>query len=151
MNVHYRLMVLVLFQYLLSYVKINSTRWIIKTIFSNQEISMFEWFTMEFIKSLTVTRILGLIAIASFTLITFPLGVWIGSFKLGLSRPMVYMITLGVGVFTQPLNFWIQSRALNEFIFNNQTLLGLCFLEVGYAVTVLGWYYIYLGNQGLII
>ena len=138
---------LVFLQNILAIVKINVTRFIIKTQFSNSEIPLSAWFSWNFIQTLNYSKFLGLGLIAVFTLVTFPLGVWIGSFKLGLALPIVNAVGLVTLMITDPLNLIVVNRTLNEMNPSSRTGLGIVLLEVGYCILILAWYFIYTANQ----
>jgi hypothetical protein len=91
-------------------------------------------------------QVLGLIIIASFTLITFPLGIWIGSFKLGISIAVSSMIAYAASFVTFPLNTFIMNKFVGEFVYNNTTYLGILLLEGTQVMGVLGWFLVYQGN-----
>jgi len=71
-----KLTLLIVAQQLIAIFKTNITRWLIKTFFTTGELPLAKWYTIEFIQTLNLSRILSLGVIASFTLVTFPLGLW---------------------------------------------------------------------------
>ena len=143
-------MILIAIQYILGIVRTTSTRYIVKTQFTGGEFPLSQWFNLNFLTSLTIWQVLGLILIASFTLFTFPLGIWIGSFKLGLSEPIYAIITLSINLFVYPMNLLVINKAIGEMMFTNQTYLGLFIVEASQLIMALGFWFIYQGNQGLV-
>lgn len=138
---------LVAFQQVVSMIRVIVTRFIIKTQFSASEVTLMSWFTWDFINSLSVGRVVGLGIIAGFTLITFPLGVWIGSFKLGLAIPVIYMVGFAASMLIDPLNLFVINKTLGEMNLSNKTLGGLLIVEIGYAIIIGGYWFIYSSNQ----
>ena len=132
-------------QQLIAVFKQNLTRYLIKTHFSENTIPLGKWYTIEFIQSLTFSRLLSLGIIAAFTLVTFPLGIWIASFSMADSFPMIRVIRGCLLLVTFPLNFYTMSKVLNEMPINRNTLLGGAVMWVSYALLAVGSYIMYQG------
>ena len=143
-----KLTFLILLQQIIAVFKTNITRWIIKTFFTAGEMPIGKWYTWEFISALNTSRVFGLVAIASFTLITFPLGIWIASFKLNRSFPVIRIVTASVLMVSFPINLYIMSQKINEMPINQNTLIGAGIIELSYLILVIGSWYMYQGaNQ----
>jgi len=128
-------------------IRTTVTRYLIKTYISPSEIPMTRWFSTEFIKRIGLKGLSSLGVIASFTLVTFPLGIWISSFSAGMFLPLASIITGLIGMVTVPLKFYTMSKVVHEITFNRLTLLGLGLVEVGTIIGIVGFYLIYLGNK----
>lgn len=146
MNVLIKLSILVVIQQILSVFKLNVTRWIIKSQFTKGELSLFKWYSWNFISALNVGKVLGLIIIASFTLITFPLGIWIASYKLGISYPIMNIMGAGINMITFPINILIMNRAIQEMAINKYTITGMGLVEISKIIIIIGCWFLYLGN-----
>ena len=94
---------------------------------------------------MNMSRIFGLVAIASFTLITFPLGIWIASYKLNQSYPIIRIITGSVLMVSFPFNLYIMSQKIQEMPLNRDTLIGAGIIELSYLILVIGSWYMYKG------
>ena len=149
MNNLIKLSFLVFLQTLIATIKLNITRWIIKNWFTVGELPLGKWYSWEFISNLNSYRIFGLMVIASFTLITFPLGIWIGSFKLGVSYPIINIIGASMQFIMFPLNIFIMNKILTEMVINKTTLIGIVIIEISKILTGVGCWFLYLGNEGL--
>jgi len=125
------------------------TRYIIKTLISVKEIPMWNWFRWSFISGLGWKGFAGLAVIGSFTLITFPLGMWISSFDAGLFYPLSNLYSTIMGMFLIPLNIWTFNKTVHEIPFNRATIMGIVVLEVSSLITIVGWYLIYAGSKGV--
>ncbi len=145
-----KLSILVFIQTIIATFKLNVTRWIIKNLFSRGEIPLGKWYSLEFLLSLNIPKILGLIIIASFTLITFPLGVWIASFKLGYSFPIMNMLGFAIQFITFPINIFIMNTILVEMAINNKTVFGIIIIEISKILGIIGCWLLYIGNKGVI-
>lgn len=140
-----KLTALILLQQLIAVFKTNITRWIIKTFFTAGELPLGKWYTWEFISAMNASRVFGLVAIASFTLITFPLGIWIASYKLNRSYPIIRIITGSVLMVSFPFNLYIMSQKIQEMPLNRDTLIGAGIIELSYLILVIGSWYMYKG------
>jgi len=143
-----KLSILVVIQQLISVFKLNTTRFIIKNWFTKGEFPLFEWFKISFLLSINFKQIIGLIIIASFTLITFPLGIWIASYKLGISYPIMNIVGASIQMFTFPLNIYVMNKAINEMVLNKITLMGIGLIEASKIMIIFGCYLLYIGNRG---
>ncbi|MDH5634191.1 MAG: hypothetical protein OEY30_00020 [Candidatus Bathyarchaeota archaeon] len=128
-------------------IRTNVTRYLIKNNISPFEIPFWKWFTWEFIKTLGLKQLLSLLAIASFTFITFPLGIWISSFSAGSFVPITSIITGIIGMVMFPVNLYSLSKTVHEITFNHQTIMGIVIVEIGTVIGIVGFYFIYLGNR----
>lgn len=142
-----KLSVLTIVLRLVATFKNNITRWIIKNWFTSGELPLAKWYTWEFIQALNAQRVFGLIVIASFTLITFPLGMWIASFRASDSWAVQNIIGYIVGGLVLPVNLFIMNKYINEMQFNRTTILGGVIVEVGCLAFIVGSYLIYRGNK----
>jgi len=138
---------IVLAQHLLAIVKRNYTRWVIRQI-TPGELPAWRFFNPEFLLGLNWTQVFMLCSIAVFTIATFPLGIWLGSFKIGVSYSVFNMLTGIITLCSFPITLYIMSRVLEEFRFNNLTWLGIGAVTLGKIVIILGCYFMYLGNRG---
>lgn len=144
-----KLTLLILAQQLVAVFKTNITRYLIKTFFTEGRLPMAKWYTLEFIQALNFSRVASLGIIASFTLITFPLGIWIASYRLNQSYPVIRIITGIVLMGSFPINFYTMSKVLNEMPINNQTIFGAAIIEISYLVLIAGSWIMYNGANGV--
>lgn len=143
-----KLSLLVLAQQFIAIFKTNITRWLIKTFFTTGELPLAKWYTWAFIQSLNLSRVISLAVIASFTLVTFPLGMWIASHRVGLSYPVIRMIGGLMLLVTFPANIYTMNRVLQELPLNPQTILGAIIIEASHAILVVGAWIMYNGANG---
>jgi len=141
------LALLTLLRQAVAVIQTNVTRYLIKNNISSSEISLWKWFSLEFIKALGLKQLLSLLAIASFTLITFPLGIWVSSFSAGLFVPITSIISGIIGLVMFPVNLYSLSRTVHEITFNHQTIMGIIIVEIGSVIGIIGFCFIYLGNK----
>jgi len=142
----YKLVGLFIIQTFITTFKTNITRFIIRNYFSKGEIPITKWFTLSFILSLNVSKVLGLIIIASFTLITFPLGIWIASFSVGKSYPVLRFMGGIVNLISLPLNIYMMNKVLNELPINKITVTGFILHEVAFIILLISAYFMYKGG-----
>lgn len=142
------LAILTLLQESVHLVQTNVTRYLIKNNISADEIPFWKWFSWEFIKQLGLKGFVSILVIAGFTLITFPMGIWIGSFSVGVSIPVMCIVGGIIGLVVTPLKFYTLSRTVHEITFNHYTILGLVIVEISSVIGIIGFYFIYLGNRG---
>jgi len=143
-----KLTLLIVAQQLIAIFKTNITRWLIKTFFTTGELPLAKWYTIEFIQALNLSRILSLGVIASFTLITFPLGLWVSSFNIGKSYPISRIIGTTTFMITFPVNLYLMAYKLRELPINPQTILGAIIIELAYAAATIGAYMMHIGANG---
>jgi len=143
-----KLTLLIVAQQLIAIFKTNITRWLIKTFFTAGELPLAKWYTWAFIQALNLSRILSLGVIASFTLVTFPLGLWVASFNVGKSYPIARMLGTATFMITFPANLYIMAYKLRELPINPQTILGAIIIELAYAAATVGAYMMHLGANG---
>ena len=141
------LTVLIFVQQLIAVFKQNITRYLIKTFFTADRLPMGKWYTMEFINALNFQRVASLGIIAAFTLVTFPLGIWIASYRLNQSFPIIRIISGSVLLLSFPINFYTMSKVLNEMPINRNTLLGGIIMECSYLLLVIGSWVMYRGAE----
>lgn len=144
-----RIIILLAIRQVVTIIQQNASRYLIKYHISPSELPMWKWFSVAFIKNLKLPQILSLLGIASFTLITFPLGVWIGSFTAGMFLPLSYIFGGIIGLFLIPFNLWTLHKTVEEITFNQQTIFGLVLVEIATIIAIIGWYLIYIGNKGV--
>ena len=141
------LTVLIFAQQLIAVFKQNITRYLIKTFFTEGRLPMTRWYTMEFINALNFQRVASLGTIAAFTAITFPLGIWIASYRLNQSFPIIRIISGSVLMLSFPVNFYTMSKVLNEMPINRGTITGAVIMEVSYLILVIGSWVMYQGAK----
>ncbi len=107
---------------------------------------MQSWFTLSFLSSLDLAKIISLIIIAGFTLLTFPIGIWIGSFGIGLSWSLSCIVNTVADIFITPLNIFVMKALVDEFQINSISISGIGLLEASKIVAIFGFYLIYRGN-----
>lgn len=130
---------------LIGVVKQASTRYIIREWFKKGELTAFEFAFKIF--NVTPQQVLGLGIIASFTLITFPLGIWMGSFKMGDSYSITNMVGSILNLVTFPVTLYTMSRVMGELEMNNKTWLGITLIVISKLIIILGCWFMYKGNQ----
>lgn len=124
------------------------SRYIIRNHLSDfKELPIWKLLSWSYVKSLTLSKLFGLGVIASFTLVSFPLGVWIGSFAINKYLPLSNAMAYSIEIFTVPLMLFVFNKFLSEMELNRSVLIGLGLVEVGYFVVAVGWFMIYRGNM----
>lgn len=123
------------------------SRYIVKHILSDmKELPMWKMLSWTYIRNLTLTQLAGLAVIASFTIITFPLGVWISSFSANKYYPLSAVFSHLIAIVLIPLNLFAFNKVVNEMKFTQTTFLGLLIIEVAMILGAIGWFLIYKGN-----
>lgn len=146
MNNTQKLMLIGAAQMLIGIIKSTSTRWIVRELFTSGELPAAKWYTIEFLMSMNMQRVLGLAVIAGFTLLTFPLGMWKGSFNIGWSYSFNRLFLSALSLIAFPVQIYIMKYQLNEFVFNRNTIIGMCGHMIGYLVMIISAYFMYTGN-----
>lgn len=126
--------------------KNNTTRYIIREWFTKGELQFWKWFNPNFLFNLSFKQIFGLAVIASFTLITFPLGIWLGSFSLAKSYPIINMVGAILNLTTFPITLYLMNNVLNEFEYNGKTALGIALIILSKLIIILGCWLMYKGG-----
>jgi len=126
--------------------KQNITRFIIREWFTKGELRFIEWFKISFLLNITPKQILGLVIIASFTLLTFPLGIWMGSFSVGKTYPITNMIGAGLNLLTFPVNLYLMVKVLDEMELNQKTVLGIGLIVLSNIIIMMGCWLMYKGG-----
>jgi hypothetical protein len=129
---------------IIAIVKNQSTRYIIREWFSRGELTALQF--LSNIPSFTPRQLLGLGLIASFTALTFPLGVWLGSFSMDKSYPITNIITAILNLVTFPITLYSMSRILNELEFNPKVYSGISLIVVSKLIFIVGCWLMYRGN-----
>jgi len=142
-----KLTILLLAQQFIAIFKNTITRWIIKNVLTSGELPIGQWYSVDFIKALNVSRVAGLAVIASFTLVSFPLGMWIASFKMDQSYPITRIISAAMSFITFPINFYLMSKTLKEMPINRTTLTGAFLVLFAQAIMVLAGWNLYQGGK----
>lgn len=142
-----RLAVLLLAQQFIAIFKNTITRWIIKNVFTAGELPIGKWYTVEFVQALNFSRVAGLAVIASFTLVSFPLGMWIASFPMDQSYPVTRIMSAAMSFITFPINFYLMSKTLNEMPINRATVSGAFLVLLAQAIMVLAGWQLYQGGK----
>lgn len=124
--------------------KSSTVRYIIREWFSSGELNILKFGTL--ILKINPQQILGLGIIASFTILSFPLGVWMGSFKMGEAYAIRNLVGSLVNLITLPFTLWTMKN-LNEFVFNNETKTGLGIIVIAKILIIIGTALLYLGNE----
>lgn len=137
---------ILILQKIVALVKNNSTRWIIKNWFTSGELHFTKWYDWGFISNLNNQRIMGLIIIASFTAITFPIGIWLGSYKTSLTVPISLIFSTVISFFTFPLTLWTMHKVLDEFPINQTTITGALIIEASKFILLYGSWLLYKGG-----
>lgn len=145
MKVIYKIVLIVFLIQLVATFKNGSTRWIIKNWFTTGELSFFSWF-QKYVWNLSVKQILGLMIIASFTLVTFPLGIWLSSFNLGESYPIMNIVTATINIITFPITLFLM-REIDNYKINSTTTLGIILIVVSKLIIISGLWLMYQGNK----
>lgn len=146
MNDVVKLSALVFSRTMIGISKLTVTRWIIKNWFTSGELPLGNWYSWGFISQLNYQRIFGLIVIASFTLVTFPIGVWLASFEMSKSFPIINMIGSTMNFITFPINIFFMNKILVEMAINKTTMFGIIIIELSKILTFVGCYFLYIGN-----
>lgn len=121
-------------------------RYIIKHLFPNKELGFNVWFNIGFWRNLSVLQFLSIVGLASFTLASFPLGMWLSSFSAGIFYPVSQMVSTVFGMTLIPFNLWMLHKTVGEITFNPSTNFGILLIELSGIISIFGWYMIYQGN-----
>ncbi len=143
-----RIGLIVLAQQLVSVFKQNYQRWVIRTHFTSGELSIMKMFSVEFLSSLSWTQIFWLGGLALFTLVTFPLGVWLSSFNMGSSYAGMNMIGAAINLVTFPVAIYTMSTVLGEMQLNRTTWFGISLVVLSKLIIIIGCWFMYQGNNG---
>jgi hypothetical protein len=111
------------------------------------ELPLWKLLSWDFIKHLTLGQVLSILGIASFTLVTFPLGVWLASFSSASYIPVFGMFTGAINIFLIPLHVYGMNQAVKEINFNSKTTQGLLIIEVANVLMIVGWWFFWRGQQ----
>jgi len=142
------LIFLLIVQVVISMTNTVYTRWVIKNVISpGGQLPMTQWFSWNFIGHLSSYQFLGILGIFSFSIVTFPLGIWIMSYSAGMFIPMQAIIGGIMGIVTVPLDLYLISKTVGEITFNRTTMIGLGILETCQIVGIFAWCLIYFGNR----
>jgi hypothetical protein len=145
LNLFTKIMALAGLQYGLGIVANLLIRYAMKTGFG-EEVSAASWYSLSFLSSLPATTVLCIAAVFVINVSSFPISAWIGSFSLGLSWPVVSIVTVSAEALMIPLNLYVFKTLFNEMTFGTMTILGLGILEGSKAASIVGLYFIYLGG-----
>lgn len=142
------LLLLVTARFCVDTIKTVVDRWLIKNILSENgtKIPMLMWFDWKYLSSRSLVQYLSLAFMAGFTLLTFPLGIWIQSFEAWKYWSTQGMLAGVLSLIFTPLTalgFW---GAVNEMKFTNATIFGFILVEIGIGVGVVGWFFVGQGN-----
>lgn len=144
----FRIGLIVLAQQLIAVFKQNYQRWVIKTQFTTGELSIMRMFSWDFLSTLTLSQVLWLGGIALFTFATFPLGVWLSSFDMGASYPVMNMLGAAINLMTFPTAIYMMHDVLGELEYTTNTKLGIAIIVVSKLLLILGCWFMYQGNNG---
>ena len=147
-RVLWRIAFIVLCQQLIAVFKQNYQRWVIKTHFTTGELTIMRMFSIDFLSTLTLTQVLWLGGLALFTFATFPLGVWLSSFDMGASYPVMNMISGTINLATFPVAIYTMSTVLGEMELNRTTWAGISLVAASKVIIVIGCWLMYQGNNG---
>jgi hypothetical protein len=145
-----KICLIVLAQQLVAVFKTNYQRWVIKTHFTTGELSIFKMFSLDFLTGLKVSQVAWLFGIALFTFATFPLGVWLSSFNMGNSYPIMNMIGATINLATFPTALYMMHNVLGELEYNMTSKAGIGVIVVSKLLLILGCYLMYRGNNGAV-
>jgi len=140
--------VLMLLQQAINRLKPLYDRFIIRDILSHgKELPAGSWFNISFWRAMSLPQILGVLSLAAFTLVTFPLGIWVGSFSLVVTYPFGNMLGNLAALLIHPIMLFVANKGLNEFVVNRTTMLGFGIVMVSLAGGAIGWYLILKGGN----
>jgi hypothetical protein len=145
MKIIYKIIGIMLLLQLVAVFKNTTTRYIIREWFSRGELS-----ALQFLRNVihfTPKQLTGLAIIASFTLITFPLGVWLGSFPMNKSYAITNIVTATMNLVTFPVTLYTMSRVLNELEFNSKVWTGISLIVLSKLIIILGLWFMYKGSE----
>ena len=140
----WRMSIIILAIQVVAILKSSTVRYIIREWFSSGELNILKFGTLVF--KITPQQILGLGIIASFTVLSFPLGVWMGSFKMGEAYAIRNLVGSMANLITLPFTLWTMKN-LNEFVFNNETKAGVGIIVLARLLIIVGTALLYLGNE----
>lgn len=120
-------------------------RYVIRDYANFENLGLKTVFSVEFYKNLSIKQIGSIFSLASWRLVTYPLGLLVSSQSLQIT----YAASLAIGnafeLFFIPLNLFIINRGLGEFVWNTKTSIGLVVVLVGMATASAGWYIMHTG------
>lgn len=124
-----------------------AARWIVKNLLSDAtELPIWKLLSWTYIRNLTLSQVAGLVALGSFTIVTFPLGIWISSFEAGKYYPISAVFSHLIAIVMIPLNLVVFNKLVDEMKFTQTTLIGLVIIEFAMVLGAVGWFLIYKGN-----
>lgn len=144
----FRIGLIVLAQQLIAVFKTNYQRWVIKTQFTTGELSIMRMFSWDFLSSLTLSQVVWLGGIALFTFATFPLGVWLSSFDMGASYPVMNMLGAAINLATFPTAIYMMHNVLDELEYTQDTKIGIAVIVLSKLLLIAGCWLMYRGNNG---
>jgi hypothetical protein len=145
MNKIYKIVLIVFLIQLVATFKNGTTRHIIKNWFTTGELSFFAWF-QKYVWNLSVKQIFGLMIIASFTVVTFPLGIWLSSFKMQDSYAIMNIVTATINIVTFPVTLYMM-KSIDKFQFNARSISGIALIVLSKLIIICGLWFMYQGNK----
>lgn len=141
-----KLALITFFQLLISVFKNSSTRLLMRRYLSSTELPMSQWYKLDFWLHLKPMGFFAITAIASFTAITFPLGMWESSFEVSKSYPIRKLIVSMLNLVIFPINFFVMKNGLGEMAWNTDVKIGFVGFMLSFLLMGGGAYFMWRGN-----
>jgi len=132
---------------LIGQIKNIVTRWVVKYKFTRGELPVGTWYSPKFLIELGIERLFWLGVIASFTAVTFPIGMQLSSYKLDDAFPLTRIMTGVISLVVIPIGFWTAHSVIGEMPINRMTLTGLGVCMVSYLLLIAGGWLMLKGGQ----
>jgi hypothetical protein len=84
--------------------------------------------------------------IASFTVVTFPLGIWLSSFKMQDSYAIMNIVTATINIVTFPVTLYMM-KSIDKFQFNARSISGIALIVLSKLIIICGLWFMYQGNK----
>jgi hypothetical protein len=143
-----RLLILLIARQIEQMIQDIISRYLVKYhITQGLELPLWKLLSWDFIRNMTLKQILSILGIASFTVITFPLGVWLASFSSAMYIPIFGMFTAAINMLLIPVHLWGMNKAVKEISFSSTFMLGLLIIEIASVGMIAGWWFIWRAQQ----
>ena len=141
----FKVIILQVVQKIINNTKGFITRWVVRDKITNKELPFYKWFNPSFLLEHGVGNAFWFLFIASFTALTFPIGLQISSYNLSKSFPSLRIINGLISLVVMPYGFYVASKVLNELPINKYTVGGLILCEISYMLIMIGGYLMTMG------
>lgn len=125
-------------------VKTNVSRWLLRSYFPGG-VGLRQWFHLSYWMGLGWGQLGTLLVIASFTALTFPIGVMISSHVMSKSFTIMRIATIGSYLLSFPISIYTMAYRMEEFPLNDTTIAGALIMWGAYILAFFGAWVMYSG------